>query len=119
MQEQLPREFGEYRLIRRLGSGGFGVVYEAVHRSLDRTVALKVLKADMDGGAEMLERFELGARAAARVEHAHVVSIYDFGVVSERPFIAMSYLEGESLSALLARVRAVGPPPFGPAHHQV
>jgi len=115
--ERFPRTFGEYTLIGPLGRGGVGVVYRAVQRALARTVALKVLQGGWADDKELLERFKRGARAAAQVEHDHVVHIYDFGVFEGRPFIAMSYLSGHGLNKVLAAVRAAGPLPFRSAHH--
>jgi serine/threonine-protein kinase len=92
-----------YRLGRQIGRGAMGVVYEAVHEDLGRSVALKVLDADaMNEKAR--RRFRLEACAIAQIEHENLVAIYDYGVCADgRPFYAMEMLEGESLDVRLAR----------------
>src|ERR1700727_606831 len=89
---------GRYALVRPIGAGGGGAVYEAVDRSLRRRGALKVcLAPDADGrrgGPEV--RFPREARAAARVRHPNVVSVYDFGVEGDLAYLVMELIEGEN-----------------------
>jgi len=117
--ERFPRTFGEYTLLELLGRGGIGNVYKAVHRPLARTVALKVLQGGWADDAELVERFQRGARAAAQVEHDHVVRIHDVGVFEGRPFIAMSLVAGSDLNTLFKKLRVAGPAPFTPTHHAI
>ena len=70
---------GRYRLLRRLGEGGHGIVWEALHEEMQRAVALKVLVPALGGDEAALQRFRREARAAARLKHPHVVVAYDFG----------------------------------------
>ena len=95
---------GRYRVIRPIGAGGMGEVYEAEQTSLGRRVAVKVL---FDDDAKALARFEQEARAMARLRHPHVVNIIDFHVDGDRPLLVMDLLEGESLLTLLVREKTV------------
>jgi serine/threonine protein kinase len=97
---------GRYELLRCIGHGAMGVVYEAVHESLRRRVALKVLHrpaADPAQAEREAERFLREGRAAAQVRHTHVVDVYDFGVEDGLAFLVMELVQGESLAQLLRR----------------
>jgi eukaryotic-like serine/threonine-protein kinase len=95
----LPRILsGRYRLETRLGRGGMGVVYAASDLLLERDVAVKVLREELVGNLESAERFEREARISAKFTHPHVVTVYDFGVVSgSRGFLVMERLGGTTL----------------------
>ena len=93
---------GPYRIDRKLGEGGMGVVYAAHDERLDRPVALKMLRATPDD-AHARERVRREARAAASVNHPHVCQVYDIGEDGGELFVAMELLECEPLSARLAR----------------
>jgi serine/threonine protein kinase len=97
----LPR-VGNYRLVRTLGEGGMGVVYEAFDERLQRAVALKMIRPEIAFGPAH-ERFVREARAAAAVQHPHVCQIYEVGECEGRPFLVMELLDGEPLSARLNR----------------
>jgi serine/threonine-protein kinase len=99
--------FGRYRVVRRIGRGGMGAVYEAVHCDLEKRVALKVLLPSSASQAELIARFEREGRAAARVRHPNVVDVSDVGVEAGMAYLVMEYLEGEDLSRLLHREGAV------------
>jgi eukaryotic-like serine/threonine-protein kinase len=92
---------GHYRLLKKLGEGGMGVVYSAHDERLGRTVALKTLRAELaDGGAR--ERLRREARAAASISHPNVCQLYEIGEANGELFIAMELLSGEALSTRLA-----------------
>ncbi len=99
--------FGDYELIAELGKGGMGVVYKARQVSVDRLVALKVIRADRFGSEddparqEAVERFRVEAKAAARLQHENLVTVYDVGEVHGQPYYSMRYVEGQSLRGLV------------------
>jgi hypothetical protein len=93
---------GQYRLIRLLGQGGMGAVYLARDLTLDREVAIKVVKTSADGPA-MYDRFRREARTAAKLSHPNIVPLHAFGEVEGMPYFVMGYVRGESLAARLRR----------------
>jgi serine/threonine-protein kinase len=93
---------GRYELVRRIGTGGMAEVYEAVHRGLKKTVAVKVLLPETAGNPELRARFLREGEAASRIQHPHVVDVTDVGEEHGVPYLVMEYLEGETLSQLLA-----------------
>lgn len=101
---------GRYRLDRRIGSGGMGVVWEATDEKLRRTVAIKELLAvveprlDPDGRSfdEARDRIQREARIAARLQHPNVISVYDVALHDDRPWLVMEYLPSRSLDTVLA-----------------
>ncbi|PRQ05876.1 Serine/threonine-protein kinase PknB [Enhygromyxa salina] len=93
-----------YRIVRHLGSGGMGNVYLAEHKVIGKQVALKTLNLEFARRKVLRERFLREARSASRIRHLNVVDITDFGSTEEgAPFIAMEFLDGEDLKALLER----------------
>ena len=89
---------GKYRVEAILGRGGMGEVYKATQLSLDRPVALKVIRSDLAAGAEMLARFHREAHAIARLRHPNIVTVHDYGVHDTAgAFLVMEYLDGRSL----------------------
>src|SRR5215213_10672378 len=91
-----------YRVSKRLGEGGMGVVYLARHIVLDKPVALKILHDDYGRRPELVQRFLHEAKAASRVRHEHVVDVYDFGQLQDgNVFFAMELLEGRDLAMLV------------------
>src|SRR5262249_54485604 len=95
---------GEYRIVREIGRGGMGVVYEAEQESLGRRVALKVLPPGVQGDPKLVERFQREARAAARLHHTGIVPVFGVGEEDGTPFYVMQYIEGCSLAAVLAEL---------------
>jgi WD40 repeat protein/serine/threonine protein kinase len=98
-------QVGAYRLLRVLGRGGMGVVYEAEHESLGRRVALKVLPVDAAGDAKLLERFRREARAAAQLHHSNIVPVFEVGQEGDTFFYAMQYIQGQPLDAVIQELR--------------
>ena len=98
------KTIGNYRLLRPLGEGGMGVVYEAVHASMHRRAAVKVLRPELSRNQEVIRRFFNEARATNEIRHPGIVQIYDCGTMPDgSPWLIMELLEGETLSVLLAR----------------
>ncbi len=108
---------GDYRILREVGRGGMGVVYEAEQVSLGRRVALKVLPLAAAMDAKQLQRFQLEAHAAACLHHSNIVPVHTVGCERGVPFYAMQFIEGRSLAQLIAELRRLAgmdqtePPP--------
>jgi serine/threonine protein kinase len=96
-----PAKIDKYELIRRLGRGGMGTVYLARDPVLDRLVAIKLLR-DPLSDDELLQRFLREARAAARLRHDNIITVYDVGQHDQQPFMAMEYVDGTSLAEVIA-----------------
>ncbi len=98
---------GDYELMDRIGSGGMGVVYRAVQRSANRVVALKVIRPERlddhspEARADIIRRFHTEAEAAARLEHDHIVTVYEVGESAGQHFYSMRFIDGQSLAAMV------------------
>jgi len=92
---------GKYEILEELGRGGFATVYKARDVELERVVALKVLHPYYAEDRQFVERFRQEARAAARLRHPHIVTVYEAGEAGDQLYIAMEYLPGRTLQALL------------------
>ncbi|MGK7867801.1 serine/threonine-protein kinase [Falsiroseomonas sp. E2-1-a20] len=102
----LPAAFGRYQPVELLGAGAMGRVYRAIDPLIDRTVAVKVINAELmapDARDEFLQRFRTEVRAAAQCAHPTIVNVYDFVDDPNAPYIVMEYVPGCTLSALLRR----------------
>ena len=99
---------GRYRLIRRLGTGAMGTVFEAEHQELGKHVAVKLLHSFLADDADVRVRFLREGQAAARIRHPNVVDVYDVGIDAEQPYLVMELLSGESLGAVFAREAPLG-----------
>jgi eukaryotic-like serine/threonine-protein kinase len=94
---------GRYEVIRLVGEGGMGAVYEALDARLGRKVALKILSSHLKSKRKAAKRFSIEAQAAARLVHPNVVGIFDFDVECEIPYMAMEFLQGETLASAIER----------------
>jgi WD40 repeat protein/serine/threonine protein kinase len=105
---------GDFRLLREVARGGMGVVYEAEQLSLGRRVALKVLSNACALQAKHLQRFQIEARAAAQLQHPHIVPVYAVGCERGVHYYAMQFINGQTLAALITQLRqraGLEPPP--------
>ena len=100
-----PRQIGDYRILREIGRGGMGVVFEAEQISLGRRVALKVLSGQVSSDRIVQERFRREARAAARLHHTNIVPVYDVGQDGDVRYYAMQFIEGQGLDAVITELR--------------
>ncbi len=97
----MPESIGDYRLLREIGRGGMGVVYEAVQESLGRHVALKVLPYSALASPTYIERFRREARAAGQLHHTNIVPVFGVGEANGLQFYAMQYIHGAGLDTVL------------------
>src|SRR5579883_3061819 len=101
------KELGDFRIVREVGKGGMGIVYEAEQMSLRRRVALKVLPFAAMMDPRHLQRFHNEARAASCLHHVHIVPVYFVGCERSVHFYAMQFIEGQSLAELIAVQRRI------------
>jgi len=96
------QSFGNFQVVRLLGEGGFGEVYEAENPFLQRRAAIKVLHTGMVQDPELVRRFLNEARAASAIRHPNIIDVFDAGVTPEgEPYILMEFLDGDSLQKIL------------------
>jgi predicted Ser/Thr protein kinase/tetratricopeptide (TPR) repeat protein len=98
----LPSHIGTYEVVRALGKGGMGTVYIARDPVIDRLVAVKLLREELDN-PELRERFAREARSAGRLRHQNIVTIFHVGEHETHPFIVMEYIPGETFAALISQ----------------
>ncbi|HJZ56597.1 MAG TPA: serine/threonine-protein kinase [Gemmataceae bacterium] len=104
----LPREFGDFELVEELGRGGMGVVYKARQKSLNRIVALKMVREAHLATDEDRARFRTEATSAARLKHPNIVTVYEVGTVGGQAYLCMEFVGGQTLAEW---VKADGPFP--------
>jgi len=100
---------GRYEIVRLLGQGGMGAVYQAYDRELERQVALKLIRSDLAANPEILKRFKQELILARQITHKNVIRIFDLGQADGFKFITMDYIEGEDLQSLLRRKKKLEP----------
>ncbi len=103
--EKLPEQIGRFKIRRKLGSGAFGVVYQAHDPVLDREVALKVPRAAALSSPEAQARFLREPKAAAQLHHKHIVPVYDAGIAGDQYYIASAYIRGRTLEDVIEEDR--------------
>ena len=100
---------GRYEILRKLARGGMATVYLATDRRLTRTVAIKVMHDNLGSDQDFVSRFDREARAAARLSHPNVVSVFDQGMDAGRPYMVMEYVEGSTLRNVITREAPMEP----------
>jgi tRNA A-37 threonylcarbamoyl transferase component Bud32 len=100
-QMALPITMGDYQLIEEVGRGGMGIVYRAIQLSLNREVAIKMILRDRLASQLDRQRFFAEAKATAKLDHPGIVPVYDVGEIDGRPYFAMKYIRGKTLSELM------------------
>src|ERR1043165_4981145 len=101
MSFDVGENIGPYRIVEKLGQGGMATVFKAYHASLDRYVAIKALHPAFHQDESFAARFQREARVVARLEHPHIVPIYDYAEHEGRPYLVMKFIEGDTLKARL------------------
>lgn len=104
------QRFGDFEIVREIGRGGMGIVFEAEQISLHRKVALKIMSSGLGITPKAVERFRREAEAAARLHHTNIVPIYTFGDHDGVPFYAMELIAGSSLDRVLSQLRQIARP---------
>src|SRR5512143_1349242 len=94
---------GNYRLYESIGIGGMATVYRGEQLTIQRTVAVKILSSALASDEAFVARFRREAETAARLEHPHIVPVYDFGAIGNTLYVVMRYLPGGSLSQRLKK----------------
>ena len=105
--KSVPTQIGEYQILREVGRGGMGVVYEAEHDTMRRRVALKVLPARAAIDDVQLQRFYLEARVAGRLHHTNIVPVFEVGTDGISHYYAMQFIRGQSLDVVFDELRRV------------
>ena len=99
IESAVGTRLGDYRIVRMIGRGGMGIVYEAEQVSLRRRVALKVLPFAAALDPQQLQRFQIEAQAAAQLHHTNIVPVYSVGCERGVHYYAMQFIEGQTLAS--------------------
>jgi|GEM_PF-476651 len=103
MPLDIGQNIGQYRIVGQLGQGGMATVYKAYHPSLDRHVAIKILHSAFKDDETFYSRFQREAQIVAKLEHPHIVPVYDFDANESEPYLVMKFIEGETLKRRMKR----------------
>ncbi len=106
-QRTIPSRIGEYRVLREVGRGGMGVVYEAEHETMGRRVALKVLPHDLAARGANLQRFLREARSAGRLHHTNIVPVFEVGEYDGLHYYAMQFIQGQNLDVIISEIKSL------------
>ena len=101
MPDLSGQTFGQYQLIESIGAGGMATIYKAYQPALDRTVAVKVLPEFLLNQAGFIDRFKIEAQAIAKLDHPHIVPIYDYGQADQVPYLVMKYVPAGTLKDMM------------------
>src|SRR5215204_3511598 len=102
MKPLLVKTIAHYRIVEPIGAGGMGAVYKAYDTKLQRTVALKLLPSEYVSQQDRRRRFFQEARAASALTHPHILTVYEVGEDDGKPYIAMEFIEGQTLRQKIA-----------------
>jgi serine/threonine-protein kinase len=106
-RQAVPERIGPYRILNRLGAGATGEVYKAIHDTLKRPAAIKLMAPELAASRENVERFLREARVVSSLRHPNIVLVFDAGESDGRYYIAMEFIEGESLASYLEKKGAL------------
>src|SRR5438128_3017312 len=112
------RRLGDFEILREIGRGGMGIVYEARQVSLNRKVALKVLSGGLGLTPKAVQRFRREAEAAAKLHHTNIVPVYATGEEDGTHFYAMELIDGPSLDHVIQQMQATGGRPDPTSNHE-
>ena len=101
----MDRSIGNYRIVRELGAGGMGAVYEGIDVMVERRVAIKMLRAEIARQPELIERFRVEAVTLAKLNHPATALLYNFFREGEDYYMVMEFVPGRTLEAVIRRVR--------------
>ncbi|MCH2600916.1 MAG: serine/threonine protein kinase [Pirellulales bacterium] len=104
MHVESGTKLGRYEILSEIGTGGMGLVYRAKDTTLDRTVAIKVLKPELVSNAQGFERFRREAKAIAGLSHPNIISLFDFGVENNIHFAVMELADGQPLEECIDKI---------------
>lgn len=100
----MERQLGNYRIIEKLGEGGMGEVYRGLDTMLEREVAIKFLRPELNARPDIVERFRTEAIALARLNHHHIATLYNFSLDGDQYYMTLEFVRGETLADRLARL---------------
>ena len=103
MPKQSGKTFGQYELLEEIGEGGMATIFKARQTGLDRIVAIKILPEYLARQPGFIDRFKVEAQAIARLDHPHILPVYDFGQVDDTPYLVMKYVSAGTLKDMMQR----------------